>query len=87
MGSGDLWGASSRPLPPQNPHDDFRLVFQQGKDMKLTDSNKAHLLGAIVAIIAAIGIFAAAVGAVNLKHALTGPVAVSGYGIDKEVTR
>ena len=55
--------------------------------MKITESNKAHLLGVIVAIIAAIGIFAAAVGAVNLKHALTEPVAVSGYGIDKEVTK
>ena len=55
--------------------------------MKITESNKAHLLGVIVAIIAAIAIGAAAVGAVNLKHALTGPVAVSGYGVDKEVTK
>ena len=51
--------------------------------MKLTDSNKAHLLGAIVAIIAAIGIFAAAVGAVSLKHALTTTETVSGYGVDE----
>ena len=56
--------------------------------MKLTTSNKAHLAGAILAIIFAVMLSVAAIGAAKVgKHMFGKIYSVSGYGIDMEAPK
>ena len=54
--------------------------------MKLTDSNKAHLTGAIIAVIFAVMLSIAAIGTVKVSKVYFGKIySVSGYGEIAEV--